>query len=104
MGTRHTQWRVGCDGWSLWRAEYDGEADVTNHQPITTEAGDTVCLVVSVGDDDEAFDAKARLIAAAPELLEALHECANWLDMNGCSATFEPHKSALAAIAKATQP
>lgn len=77
--TTHTPgpWRAGCDGWCLWRADYDGEADVASHQPISSVAGETVCLIVGIGDDETEFDANARLIAAAPDLLSALRPFAN---------------------------
>lgn len=53
-------------------------------------------------DDDTKF-VNARLIAAAPDLLEALKECANLMDhhMIGCDAENAVAKAS-AAIAKAT--
>jgi hypothetical protein len=44
-------------------------------------------------------EANARLIAAAPDLLDALKEAATVLGLNGC---FEAQNRARAAIAKAT--
>lgn len=46
-------------------------------------------------------EANARLIAAAPELLEVLHELYVALEIDGCAQPFQMQK-ARAAIAKAT--
>lgn len=45
---------------------------------------------------------RVLLERAAPDLLEALRECVDKLDELGVSASFEPVRSALSAIAKAT--
>lgn len=52
---------------------------------------------------DEAADANARLIAAAPDLLAALHRAVNHLIMDGVSCDDAPQalRQARAAIAKA---
>lgn len=49
-------------------------------------------------DDDEA---NARLIAAAPELLEALEDCAGWLDWLYHPDHDDKHKTNLRRIQKA---
>jgi hypothetical protein len=62
---------------------------------VVKGARDTICVV-------SRWDAKnAALIASAPALYAALKECADELDARGCSATFEPLKSALIALKKA---
>lgn len=57
-----------------WMAEND-EANVSASAPITDANGQTVALVVSEEWTDLKLDANAFLIAAAPELLEALELC-----------------------------
>lgn len=54
-----------------WSAEND-DASVSSCAPITDSRGATVAMVVSEKWDDAELDANASLIAAAPDLLEAL--------------------------------
>ena len=66
---------------------------------------DIASVFLTVNDEDEA---NARLIAAAPDLLEALKACADWLDWlvtphDDPKGAHAAHiKQARAAIAKAT--
>jgi hypothetical protein len=60
-------------------------------------------FVAFVGDSDGRTDcaSNARLIAAAPELLEALKDLLEWFDDESRSPRPAPLKKARAAIAKA---
>lgn len=69
------------------------------------------CIYVdyaSTGDIEKELAANARLMVAAPEMLEALEfisSCQNWEQSTGeaASALYEAASMARAAIAKATQ-
>jgi hypothetical protein len=50
----------------------------------------------------QAAEANARLIAAAPDLLEALLHAVDWLNAAGIAETMPVQQQARAAIAKAT--
>ena len=60
---------------------------------------ETVVDNVSGSSPNEAV-ANARLIAAAPELLEALHRIVEWVDA-GCDPSQKSIEAARAALAKA---
>lgn len=70
-----TEWTKGP--WDVERLERDAFNHVSGHYTILDK-----CLTICMGDDDENYaevhgstqDANARLIAAAPELYEALAE------------------------------
>lgn len=66
------------------------------------EKGASICKVSTVLPRIQC-EANARLIAAAPELLEALQRCVNYLDTlpERCETTWQ---LAMSAIEKATQP
>lgn len=88
-----------------WIAEND-EAQVSASAPITDNEGVTVALVVSEKWSDDELDANARLIAAAPELLEALETIAGLYDHEASSGEnsmklYDARSIALAVIAKA---
>ena len=71
---------------------------------LTTGGTPMIATVCKHEDAERAFpyEANARLIAAAPELLAALQSVlANSLDSQGLA---DAHKQARAAIAKATNP
>ena len=57
----------------------------------------------SQASDEALMAANARLIAAAPDLLEALQHAIDWLDAAGIAETMPVQVQARAAIAKATQ-
>jgi hypothetical protein len=80
------------------------------------ENGMVICSRNPYEDKAEEFAANARLIAAAPGLLEALRRCENALDslfdqtpgmealLAGCTTLGNTRTHALAAIALATNP
>ena len=74
-----------------------------NGCPVVGSNGLLICMLghsVRMADQKEIALANARLIAAAPELLEALKDIlSNCLDSDGLSRAYE---NARAAIAKAT--
>lgn len=63
-------------------------------------------LVYGINDDDRSIyfvdPANARLIAAAPDLLEALRDAERWMTEHGCSHEYPVLRNARAAIRKAT--
>lgn len=68
MNTKHTPgpWSIDSDG--------DGKPDAIITSQHLPEMDDDVCEVYGGNDDDcETRKANAALIAAAPDLLEALH-------------------------------
>lgn len=82
----------------------EGKHTVTNLRRIRSEREGmehgAVCEVYGIADGSEAH-ANARLIAAAPELLEALEYVLNTCPAINSQAE-EAHQQARAAIAKAT--
>ena len=58
-------------------------------------------IVAELNTIDERGHADARLISAAPELLEALEQCADWLARSTRIDDREQAEDARAAIAKA---
>lgn len=92
--TKHTPGPWHCDGIS----EYTGEL------LVRAENGDTVARVCCYGPQSETPFAQAhnaRLIAAAPDLLEALKGLLNYENL-GAYDRADVRKQARAAIAKAT--
>ena len=95
MGIKHTPgpWYVGS-------GTYEGR-NIYSVASVTDDEGFTYQPIVASAEDDgiKCWDANARLIAAAPELLEALEELiAATQHLDPCQATAE---KARAAIAKA---
>ena len=78
------------------------DVDLPNHIGISSDKHGLLAQVVWKMEDDERTpecEANARLIAAAPELLEFVKE---WLDRQGSDENYMTAK-ARAAIAKATK-
>lgn len=113
--TKHTPgpWKIG--GATEWDAEYGGDADAYSTQPISAGSYQTVCIIVGLNDDDAEFDANARLIAAAPDLLDVavrvlpiLEATQRMLSAEAAKHGMEPDDTLLnairAAISKAEQP
>lgn len=107
MSAQHTPgpWAEG-DCQNDWSADNDGENTWT--EIVAAGRPDPICLVVegAAWGRDDILDANARLIAAAPELLEALqamtHGLPDLLESIGYSDEEDMIGKALAAIAKAT--
>lgn len=89
----------------------------TKHTPGPWWVDDNGCVAAGHGDTYETIaimhdwqgdserEANARLIAAAPELLEALRAVLDEIDENECGQSLSVRiGKARAAIAKATQP
>lgn len=81
------RWKAGESDKSVWRAEiedydYQPRDGCTTTQPIV-QGDETICIVVSEGWDDTVLDERMALIAAAPELLEALKDARFALYGNG---------------------
>jgi hypothetical protein len=89
MAAKHTP-----GPWHWWKAEIDGKP-VDDDRHVTTLDGPNGNSIVYHDAQWRVSDANARLIAAAPDLLEALRDL---LRDNGLNA----RDAALAAIAKAT--
>ena len=71
---------------------------VANPLRVVSERGDHICGDMEWNDD---YHANARLIAAAPELLESLQNAVGWLNY-GTDSERHAVDMARAAIAKAT--
>lgn len=100
MSAQHTPgpWMQTCSG--DWQASNDYCSNVT-WTGISGADGSIVALPVTSGHhSDPTFDANARLIAAAPELLEALSRIAQHISPSVYGE--EMANIALTAIAKAT--
>lgn len=85
---------------SDWEAHHDS-AKTYEYAPVVDERGSTVCLVVgepaSFVEGSTPLDYNAHLIAAAPDLYEALEELCDWYGWHtGMTAI-----AANAALAKA---
>lgn len=88
-----------------WHTESDS-ASLTCSAPIHAN-GEVVAIAVTEGWREAKIDANARLIAAAPDLLEALQEIVGFVDREGPAsqewkAISESCEKANAVIAKAT--
>jgi hypothetical protein len=80
-----------------WHAESDS-ASLSCSAPIHAN-GEVVAIAVTEGWSDAKIDANARLIAAAPDLLDALESLVEGMDASGIKGSYL--ESARAAIAKA---
>ena len=95
MNTKHTHgpWEVDRFYWTIQRRMFGPDEPEVE--------------VIGRLTNGEEAEANARLIAAAPELLEALVELTRWANVAGCgreegSILDQNIKAARAAIAKAT--
>ncbi len=82
--------------------------DENNELPLAViqdhEEGQGICELETVSFDTDETQANARLIAAAPELLEACKNLVAFLEQIGYVSTGNtPTANARAALAKATQ-
>lgn len=90
-----------------WRCPMREDSMTTTGRLIHSEEGEAVAMAVTAypswtDEEKEAeLEANARLIAAAPELLEALKGLLNYENL-GAYARSDVRKQARAAIAKAT--
>lgn len=84
-----------------WAAHDDEESMATS--VVMSEFGDILCVVGTYMTSMEEDYANANLIAAAPELLEALQELvhADTHGIKNCSAQVNALEKAKSAIAKA---
>ena len=97
MTTKHTPgpWYVGS-------GTYEGR-NIYSTASVTDGEGFTYQPVVATAEDDEVacWDANARLIAAAPDLLEALKDMVDLVELL-CPFDGPQQRKARAAIARAT--
>ena len=91
-----------------WATEYDINEHGSDCVIVTKDYNYRICDIYSRSNDgmtvpDDAASANARLIAAAPDLLEALKVCADLLaDYDEAEGEEgDAYREALAAIAKA---
>lgn len=102
MTTKHTPgpWYVGS-------GTYEGR-NIYSVASVTDDEGFTYQPIVASAEDDgiKCWDANARLIAAAPDLLEALQRIADGQEMSGvftfADVVLRYQEIARAAIARAT--
>ena len=102
MTTKHTPgpWYVGS-------GTHEGR-NIYSVASVTDDEGFTYQPIVASAEDDgiKCWDANARLIAAAPDLLEALQRIADGQEMSGvftfADVVLRYQEIARAAIAKAT--
>ena len=88
-----------------WHIDPDDRPDMEWNNHIISADGNTVCFMAHNPRGNEALESAARLISAAPELLEALRPFAN-MDFliigGGSEAVIAMCDRARDAIAKAT--
>lgn len=101
--------RMSAEPWTVDNDDAYGHS----YTGIGAEQEHPIALVVAAGyQSNECFDANARLIAAAPELLEQLHKMTeHYVRLAGCGdcGNWNPEEedeviAARATIAKATNP
>ena len=79
------------DGWSY--TIHIAQADDAAYTPDWSDVAFSTCR----GERQQIQEANASLIAAAPELLEALQHCIHWLDAAGIAETMPVQQQARAA-------
>ena len=88
-----------------WRVDLDNRPGMQWNNHIVDERGHAVCFMAHSGHaDNSRYEDAARLIAAAPALLEALRKCAAVVagDTMHKQGLIEALESARAAIVSAT--
>ena len=85
--------------WYVGTGTYEGR-NIYSVASVTDDEGFTYQPIVASAEDDgiKCWDANARLIAAAPDLLEALKRC----KFDSLNMTLEDREFCRAAISKAT--
>lgn len=93
---------------SDWRAPCREDSQASSVRRIASTAGECVAMAVVSYEEwsnpsrDAELRAKARLIAAAPELLDALTAIATLYDTDAGCRSMPEYQAACSAIAKAT--
>ena len=95
MGTKHTP-----GPWAVQDIKSDGTMVYRRICVGNTSVGSVGAYKLPKGREAEA-EANARLIAAAPELLEAFKRARSFLERGGSGAPFAAANALSAAIAKA---
>lgn len=71
-----------------WHVDEDTRPGMQWNRHICSDAGTTICFMAhSDGKDEQGDEAKARLIAAAPEMLGMLQWCESWFSKHSPTAT-----------------
>jgi hypothetical protein len=95
MSTQHTP--------GPWKVKAGSNAVLAGRKQICSHVNAASVLPVNIVQDYEIATANARLIAAAPDLLEALKDIVEfWDSIVPTDAVNQMHINARAAIAKAT--
>ena len=81
-----------------------GEWYAKEGQIVSQDTGKTLAVIPYYDSEDKEQTANANLMAAAPELLEALREAIESMDQGMRSNQLELYKKAQAAIQKAINP
>jgi hypothetical protein len=92
MSTQHTP--------GPWKVKAGTNAVLAGRKQICSHVNAASALPVNILEDQEIAQANARLIAAAPDLLEALQDALCALEC--CGKDYPAASKAKAAIAKAT--
>jgi hypothetical protein len=96
MSTQHTP--------GPWKVKAHSTAVLAGRKQICSNVNAASVLPVNIVEDHKIAEANARLIAAAPDLLEALKDIVEfWDSIVPTDAVNQMHINARAAIAKATE-
>ena len=86
-----------------WRTSKDFR-EVTTSKIGVLEGSKKICTMASYCKTDDEVEANGKLIAAAPDLLEALNELKKWvLNLEDWRGIDPPIELAIEAIKKATE-